>query len=99
MLGWARGGDVTPGPVPWATGLPIAAFFAVLVGLGDVAFVRAISQAIGSWWAPANLAVCLGMAPGAWLLRRVPFWRWPALGVTVGLVVAWLALLLALLGP
>lgn len=78
---------------PWATGLPVAAFFAVLVGIGDVAFVHAISGAVGLLWVPANVAVCAGLSPGLWLLRDVPFWRWPALGVTAGLAAAWLTLL------
>lgn len=90
--GWARR---RPPPTPWATGLPIAAFFAVLVGIGDVAFVRAIEGAAGLLWVPANLAVCAGLVPGIWLLRRVPFWRWPALGVAAGLVLAWLVLALS----
>lgn len=84
-----------PPPTPWATGLPIAAFFAVLVGIGDVAFVRAIDGAAGLLWVPANLAVCAGLAPAIWLLRGVPFWRWPALGVVTGLLVAWVVLALS----
>lgn len=79
---------------PWATGLPIAAFFAVLVALGDIAFVRAIGPTAGLLWVPANLAVGAGLAPGVWLLRAVPFWRWPAAGVTAGLTLAWLTLAL-----
>ncbi|MGQ0575612.1 MAG: DUF2537 domain-containing protein [Pseudonocardia sp.] len=81
-------------PTPWATGLPIAAFAAVLVGLGDVAFVRAISVAAGWLWVPANLAVCAGLVPGLWLLRRVPFWRWLAVGAAAGIVAAWVVLVL-----
>lgn len=81
-------------PAPWATGLPIATFFAVLVAIGDVAFVRAIDGIAGPLWIPANLAVCAGLAPGIWLLRRVLFWRWLALGIAIGLVVAWVVLAL-----
>lgn len=80
-------------PIPWSTGLPVALYAAVLAGLGDVAFVSAIADVAGSFWVPANLVACLGVAPGLWLLRRVPFWRWPALGAAAGLAVAWLALL------
>jgi hypothetical protein len=76
-------------PTPWATGLPITGFFAVLAALGDVAFVRAIGVAAGWWWIPANLGVCAGLAPGLWLLRSVPFWRWPVYGVAAGLAGAW----------
>jgi hypothetical protein len=86
------------GPVPWATGLPVAAFTAVVVGLADVLLSQAFARAFGLWWVPANLVVCAGLAPSLWLLRTVPFWRWPALGTAVGLATAWVALLAALLG-
>jgi hypothetical protein len=85
-------------PVPWATGLPVAAFVAVVVGLADVLLSRAFAGAFGLWWLPANLLVCAGLAPSLWLLRTVPFWRWPALGTAAGLAAAWVALLAALLG-
>ena len=83
-----------PGPTPWATGLLIAAFVAVFLTLADVALCRAFAEAFGLLWVPANLLVALGMSPSLWLVRRTPFWRWPAIGTAVGLVVAWVALLL-----
>lgn len=82
---------------PWATGLAVAAFFAVLAALGDVAFSRALAGHVGLLWVPANLLVGAGLAPGLWLVRHVRFWRWPALGVAIGWIVAWLVLLLGLL--
>lgn len=86
------------GPTPWATGLPIAGFFAVVVAIGDVQLSSAFAEAFGLWWVPANLLVGLGLAPSLYLLRTVPFWRWPVLGTAVGLVVAWVVLLGSLLG-
>ena len=88
-----------PGPTPWVTGLPIAAFVAVFVTLADVALCRAFAEAFGLLWIPANLLVGAGLAPSLWLLRRTPLWRWPALGATVGLGVSWVVLLLAMLAP
>lgn len=87
-----------PGPTPWVTGLPISAFFAVLVAIGDVQLSSAFAEAFGLLWIPANLLVGLGMAPSLYLLRTVPFWRWPAIGAATGLGAAWVVLLLALLG-
>jgi hypothetical protein len=87
-----------PGPTPWATGLAVAAFFAVLVAMADIVLSRAFAEAFGLLWVPANLLVALGMSPSLWLVRRTPFWRWPALGASVGLAVAWVVLLLGLLG-
>lgn len=86
------------GPTPWATGLPVAAFFAVLVTMADVLLSTAFAEAFGLWWVPANLLVGLGLAPSLHLLRAVPFWRWPALGTAVGLGVAWVVLLAGSLG-
>lgn len=95
----ARAPAEPPGPTPWATGLTVAAFVAVFLTLADVALCRAFAEAFGLLWIPANLLVVAGLAPSLWLLRRTPLWRWPALGATVGLGVAWIVLLLAMLGP
>jgi hypothetical protein len=84
-------------PIPWSTGLAVAGYAAVVVTLGDIALSRAFAEAFGLLWVPANLLVGLGLAPSLYLLRAVPFWRWPALGVAVGLVAAWIVLLLGLL--
>jgi hypothetical protein len=66
--------------------------------MGDVALSRAFADAFGLLWVPANVLVGIGLAPSLYLLRHVPFWRWPALGTAAGLAVAWLILLLDLLG-
>lgn len=87
------------GPTPWATGLAIATFAAVLAAIGDIVLSRTFAAAFGLLWLPANMLVCLGLAPSLHLLRRTPFWRWPAYGVAAGLVAAWVVLLLSLLGP
>lgn len=81
-------------PTPWSTGLPVAAFFAVLAAIGDIALCRTFAAAFGALWVPANVLVTAGLAPSLWMLRSVRFWRWPALGTAVGLGVAWLVLLL-----
>jgi hypothetical protein len=86
------------GSTPWATGLTVSAFFAVLATIGDVALSQAFADAFGLLWIPANLLVAVGLAPSLYLLRRVPFWRWPAIGTAAGLAGAWVALLLGLLG-
>ena len=86
-----------PGPTPWATGLVVAAFVAVFVTLADVVLCRAFAEAFGLLWIPANLLVTMGTAPSLWMAREVPFWRWPALGAAVGLVAAWVVMLLGLL--
>ena len=88
-----------PGPTPWGTGLAISVFFAVFAALADIALSSAFADAFGLLWIPANLLIGLGLAPSLLMLHTTPFWRWPALGVAAGLVAAWVALLLDLLGP
>jgi len=87
-----------PGPIPWGPGLAVAAFVAVLVTVADVVLAGAFASAFGLLWIPANLLVTVGTAPSLWMAREVPFWRWPALGAGVGLLVAWVVMLLGLLG-
>lgn len=87
-----------PGPVPWGPGLAVAAFFAVLVAVADVVLARAFADAFGLLWIPANLLVTAGTLPSLWMAREVAFWRWPALGAGVGLAVAWVVMVLGLLG-
>lgn len=94
----ARLSAESPGPTPWATGLAVSGFFAVLVAMADIVLSRVFAEAFGLLWMPANLLVCLGLAPSLHLLRRTPFWRWPAIGTAAGLVAAWVVLLLGLLG-
>ena len=76
----------------------MAAFFAVLVAVADVVLARAFAGAFGLLWIPANLLVTAGTAPSLWMAREVQFWRWPALGAAAGVVVAWVVMLLGLLG-
>jgi len=80
-------------PTPWATGLPLSLFAAVVAALADVTFAQAVAGLAGPFWIPANLAVCLGLVPGVQLLCGMRFWRWPAAGAVAGLVAAWAALL------
>jgi Protein of unknown function (DUF2537) len=87
-----------PAPVPWGTGLTIAAFFAVLAAIADIVLADAFAGSFGLLWVPANLLVTAGVAPSLWLARNVAFWRWPAFGAAAGLGAAWAVLLLRLLG-
>lgn len=90
--------DAEPaGPTPWSTGLAVAAFVAVTITIADVVLSRAFAEVFGLLWVPANLLVGLGLSPSLVLVRRTPFWRWPALGGAVGLAAAWVVLLLDLL--
>jgi hypothetical protein len=86
-------------PTPWATGLTVTVVVAGMVAVAVASLSFALAQA-SLWLAViANVVVIGGLSPSVWLARDVPVWRWVALGVASGLVLAWVALLLSLLGP
>ncbi|MCO1578274.1 DUF2537 domain-containing protein [Crossiella sp. SN42] len=86
-------------PTPWATGLTVSVFVAAIVVVSMVALSQGLSQASPLLAFGANIVIAGGLAPSVWLARRTPVWRWVAYGVVTGIGVAWLALLLSLLGP
>ena len=86
-------------PTPWATGLTVAIVVAAMITVAVTTLSFALAQA-SLWLAViANVVIIGGLSPSVWLARDVPVWRWVALGVTSGLGIAWIALLLSLLGP
>lgn len=79
-------------PTPWATGLPLAAFAAVLTGVA----VWVLSAGLADRPVLAvvlNLLVAGGLAPAMWLSRKLPVLRWFAGGAAVGVVAGWIAAL------
>ena len=91
----ARPGPPRPArePTPWATGLTVTVIIAVLVGALDLILTHALAKSFGWLSVPANVLIGIGMAPSIWLMHRTPFWRWIGYGVALGLLVAWLGLL------
>ena len=85
-------------PTPWATGLVIAGATAAVVLVALVVLGTELAPIHPLLGVAANALVVAGLAPSVWLCRRVPVWRWVALGVAIGVVLAWLGLLLAALG-
>jgi hypothetical protein len=80
-------------PTPWATGLTVTGFCAVVVMIVVISLSFALGAA-SDWLALiANLVIALGLAPSVWLARHAPVWRWVAYGVVTGIVVAWITLL------
>lgn len=85
-------------PTPWATGLTLSVLVAALVAVALVVVSLGLGEVNPLLAALINLAIAGGFAPSLWLGRRVPTWRWVSLGVATGIVAAWIALLLSLLG-
>lgn len=82
-------------PPPWATGLPLAAFAAVLAGVA----IWVLSAGLAEQPLLAvvlNLLVAGGLAPAMWLSRNLPVLRWFAAGAAVGVVAGWVAALMML---
>ncbi|WP_243791536.1 DUF2537 domain-containing protein [Saccharopolyspora gloriosae] len=90
--------DGPPEPAPWATGITISVVIAVIVTISLVVVSRGLGEVSLPLALLVNAVVVGGFAPSIWLGRRVPVWRWVAFGAAGGVALAWLALLLSLLG-
>jgi Protein of unknown function (DUF2537) len=79
-------------PVPWASGLGLAGFSALVVGVAVWVLSAGLAGspvlAIG-----VNLLVAGGLAPAMWLSRGLPVLRWIALGSAVGVLAGWVCAL------
>jgi len=79
-------------PVPWATGLALAAFSALVVAVAVWVLSAGLAGspvlAVG-----VNLLVAGGLAPAMWLSRGLPVLRWIALGSAVGVLAGWVCAL------
>jgi hypothetical protein len=81
---------------PWATGLTVSAFAAVVVVVAMLTLSLGLART-SPWIAvAANLMVAGGLAPSLWLGRNVLVWRWVAYGVAGGIALAWVGLLITL---
>ncbi len=79
-------------PAPWASGLALAGFSALVVGVAVWVLSAGLANspvlAIG-----VNLLVAGGLAPAMWLSRGLPVLRWIALGSAVGVLAGWVCAL------
>jgi hypothetical protein len=81
-----------PEPVPWLTGLTVAAACFVLLAITMITLAATLAETNVLLAAGSNVVITAGLLPSMWLLRRQLIWRWVALGATVALVLGWLAL-------
>ncbi|MBV9163740.1 MAG: DUF2537 domain-containing protein [Pseudonocardiales bacterium] len=95
-----RGSPGTPPsePTPWATGLTVSVVAAAVIVVALLSVSQGLAPNGIGFVVLANLLVAAGLAPSIWLGRATPIWRWVAYGTAVGIVLAWIALLLSLLG-
>ena len=82
-------------PAPWASGLGLAGFSALVVGVAVWVLSAGLAGspvlAVG-----VNLLVAGGLAPAMWLSRGLPVLRWIALGSAVGVLAGWVCALMML---
>jgi hypothetical protein len=86
---WRAGGE----PTPWVPGIAFAAFVALLIGTAVYVLSSGLRDA-PLWAFLSNIVAAAFLAPALWMARRLPVFRWISLGGFVGVIVAWLALLL-----
>jgi hypothetical protein len=86
-----RGDDRSPGePTPWFTGLAVTALSGFVVCSAMLALMLRLGSSGLLLGLLAGVVVTAGLVPAAVLMRRMPGWRWLALGTALGLAVAWL---------
>lgn len=83
---WRAGNE----PTPWAAGLALAAFAALVVGIAIVVLSSGLS-ANPVIAVVVNLLVAAGLVPAIWLSRELPVLRWIGLGAAVGVLGGWVA--------
>ncbi len=94
VVEWRAGGE----PTPWATGLALTVFSALVVGVAVwVLSAGLVDRPIVA--VLVNLLVAGGLAPAMWLSKDLPVLRWIAAGTLVGIVGGWIAALMMLPMP
>ena len=91
MQEWRAGQE----PTPWATGIALAVFSALVVGIA----VWVLSAGLADRPVIAvlvNLLVAGGLTPAIWLSRGLPVLRWIAAGTVAGIVIGWVCAILML---
>ncbi|MER7013967.1 DUF2537 domain-containing protein [Saccharopolyspora sp. NPDC000359] len=86
-------------PTPWGPGLVVSTIVGAIATITLVVVTDGLADVSGVLATVVNLAVAAGFAPSIWLGRHIAVWRWVAYGTAAGIVLAWLALLVSLLGP
>lgn len=79
--------------VPWATGLTVTAFVAVVTAAAIVVLSLGLIRVHALLAVGLNVVAAGGLAPTLWGWRRTPVLRWFVLGAAVGVAGAWIVLL------
>lgn len=82
---------------PWATGLTVSAFVAAVIGVAVVVLSLGLIRVHPLLAVGLNIVASGGLAPTLWGWRRTSVLRWFVLGAAVGVVGAWLTLVVLML--
>ena len=85
----------TTEPTPWSTGLLVSAMVAALAATAVYAFGAALARVNPALAVVVSLVAVGGVAPTVWSWRSLPVVRWVVYGAAAGVVVGWMALLVA----
>lgn len=89
---------MTDESTPWATGLTVAGFVAVVLAAAIVVLGVGLIRVHPLLAVGLNMVAVGGLAPTVWGWRTRPVWRWFVLGAGVGVVGGWVVLLALALG-
>ena len=95
---WVQEWQAGQEPTPWATGIALAVFSALIVGVA----VWVLSAGLADRPVIAvlvNLLVAAGLTPAIWLSRGLPVLRWIAAGAAAGIIIGWVCAILMLPFP
>ncbi len=84
---------MTEESTPWATGLTVAAFTAVVIAAAIVVLSLGLIRVHPLLAVGLNLVAVGGLAPTVWGWRQLPVVRWFVLGSGAGVAAGWLILL------
>ncbi|OBB75478.1 DUF2537 domain-containing protein [Mycobacterium sp. 852014-52144_SCH5372336] len=82
---------------PWAMGLTVAGFVAAVIAAAIVVLSLGLLRLHPLLAIGLNLVAVGGLAPTVWGWRNRPVWRWFVLGSGVGVLAAWLVVLVVAL--
>jgi len=83
---------MTDESTPWATGLTVAGFVAVVTAVAVLVLSLGLIRVHPLLAVGLNVVAAGGLAPTLWGWRHKPVVRWLVLGGGVGVALAWLAL-------
>ncbi len=92
---WVAEWRENPEPTPWAPGVTLALFSALVIG----AAIYVLSDGLATHPLVAigvNVIVAGGLTPAVWFSRDLPVLRWVGAGAVLGVVGAWISALVFL---